>query len=178
MYIQSQNHPRTPTHLPNRSWKSNRLTKAPSIMCPYYFLPIEIAIFLPPFNAPLEGFRLTSVGLTTRFELRESRSISSSCSSESLGRFSLGGFSEGGLDVGLDELEGLVTLESSVASYEHGEGVEELPFVLGLWAICNNSSSPSSSADRRRFSSKGFSVAISSVGKGSVETSSSSSPLK
>jgi hypothetical protein len=48
-----------------------------------------IAIFLPPLSPPLEGFRLSSVGLKTRFELRESRSISSS--SGSRGRFLSGG---------------------------------------------------------------------------------------
>ena len=118
------------------------------------------------------------MGLTTRFELREILSISSSWSSESLGRFSLGGLSEGGLDVGLDEADALNPLDSSVASGDKLGKEGETPFVCGdLWAICSNSSS-SSSAERRRFSSKGFSVARSSARKGSVETSSSSSPLK
>jgi hypothetical protein len=60
------------------------------------------------------------VGLTTRLELRESRSISSSCSSVSLGRFSRNSLSEGGLDAGLDELEGFVPFESSAATVSTG----------------------------------------------------------
>lgn len=86
--------------------------RAPSIQCPeyYYFFVKEIAILRPPLRAPREGFRLTSVGLITRF--LEIRSISSSCSSESRGRFSLITCSEGGLEL-RDELDELGPLEVS-----------------------------------------------------------------
>ena len=79
---------------------------------PSYFFPSEIAIFLPPLS-PRDGFRLTSVGLTTRFELRDRRSISSSCSSVSRCRFSRTGRSDGGLEDGGGELDDLAPLGSS-----------------------------------------------------------------
>ncbi len=124
--------PKTPTPPLNPSnIQSASSTRAPRIkistrflLC--YFFPSEMAIFLPPLS-PRDGFRLTSFGLMTRFELRDNRSISSSWSSVSRCRFSRTGRSDGGLDDG-GELD-LAPLGSSEANVR--DVTPTIPLVRG-----------------------------------------------